>query len=145
MRLASLYLAAKDSAIFNGQAFGANFTADTAGIPKLDPLGGINLSVYIAANDDFAGSDVGFAFAVGTDGARVVPEVELALERAIHKQILFAGDFALDADSLRDAGSGPGRNGKRRTHGGYWSVTGSTWLGDWGARGHTQVHACWGT
>src|SRR5215470_3227607 len=128
--LASFHLAAENCTIFYGQPLRTHFAGDPTGIPQLHALRAVNLSVYVPTNYDFPGGDIGFDLAVGTNRARGVAEIEFALECAIHKQILFAGDFTFDADPLRDASGGAGRNGKRRTYGGYRSAARSTWLRD---------------
>src|SRR4029434_13677 len=88
-RLAGFDLSAKDCAVFNGETLRANLAGDTACVPQLHALGALNFSVDVAAIDDLARGDIGFDLAVRTYGARGVSEVQLALESAINKQILF--------------------------------------------------------
>ena len=73
--------------------------------PSTEPLSrmstfseAVTLPVDLAEHDDGLGEDLGLDLAVRADGQHVVPQLDLALDVPLDRQVFAATELALDDD-----------------------------------------------
>jgi hypothetical protein len=98
------HAAAQHRAILNHQAFRLQVSRDVPGAPKLNLLAAYDFSVDATAHNHFARKNVGFHDTIRPDRQAAIAQIYFALEGAVDEKIFAAGDFALNANSLTDAG-----------------------------------------
>src|SRR5690348_132950 len=86
----------------NDEAGRDDIAGDLRGVTQLNALGGVNLAIDAAADNDLAGGDLRLCVAVFPDGEAALVQLNLAGDTTVDDQVLGGGDVAGNGDVLSD-------------------------------------------
>src|SRR6185437_3542389 len=91
-----------DSILMDDQARRNDVAGNLRGVAKLDALGGVNLAIDAAADDDLARGDLGLGIAFLAHGQAAFVQLDFAGDATFDDQVFRGGDVAGDGDVLSD-------------------------------------------
>ena len=103
-QLPCFHFAPKRGTVLDDQSVGFHFTGNLAGAADLQSISRDNFPLDLAADNDFAGIEVGLHVSVRPNRqAAVRGEVQFSFHAAINEEVFGPRYFAFDSDSLTDA------------------------------------------
>jgi hypothetical protein len=86
----------EEGSVFDHDALGDDVTGEHGRLLEFGAIGGADVAVDAAVNDDLFCLDVGADAAVGANGERMRFQFNAAFDFAVEKEIFAAGEFAAD-------------------------------------------------